>query len=198
MSVQQQIWDYIRSKDFITKEEITNFLNLDSKAVVSYISALNKHNYLIFCSTGKRALFKDTFKLLKNTGEKAPLYNYNVLKDFNIKKELQVGKKIRVSQNFNSQTNFKDILDCFLEYDKEEVILKDISKMFISKRKDLETIFGNSFLTRWIKKLEEIGAITQTGNSYRNSKIYLVDIVKIKQLREELDSIRDYNLVLFY
>lgn len=193
MSIQQKIWDYINSNNIVTKIEIIESLKLNKTAVISYISALYKNNYLIFCASSKRAGNKDNFKLIKKTGKKAPLLNYGILKDFNLKEELKVGKELRISENFNAQINLKDILDSFLEIGKDEVILKDVSKIFLSK-KNLNTKFGNSFLKRWIEKLENINAITFTNNTYRNSKIYLVNLEKIKEIKSNIDLHRDYRL----
>lgn len=194
MSIQQKIWDYINSNNIVTKIEIIETLKLNKTAVTSYISALYKNNYLIFCASSKRAGNKDNFKLIKKTGEKAPLLNYGILKDFNLKKELKIGKELRISENFNAQINLKDILDSFLEIGKDEVILKDVSKTFLSK-KNLNTKFGNTFLKRWIEKLEKINAITFTNNTYRNSKIYLVNLEKIKEIKSNIDLYRDYRLI---
>lgn len=195
MSVQQKIWDYIKNTDVVTKQEIITNLNIDKKSVTTYISALYKCNYLIFCATTKRADIKQSFKLINNTGIKAPLLNNGILKDFNIKKEIEIGKKLKINKNFNSQINLKDILDSFIELNKEEVLLSEVSKIFISK-KDLTTKFGNSFLKRWIEKLELNKTITLTNNTYRNSKIYLVNLEKIKDIRKNLDNFEDYKLVL--
>jgi hypothetical protein len=195
MSQQQKIWDYLQSNSITTKEEIINVLNIDKKAVVTYVSALYKCNYLMFCIGLKRAKANNIFKLVKNTGTKAPLLNKGILKDFNIKEEIQIAKEIKVSNNFNSQINLKDILDSFIAVNKEEILLSEVSKIFISKKK-LTTQFGNSFLKRWIKKLELNKTIAFTGNTYRNSKIYLIDLEKIKQIRKQLDTVIDYNLIL--
>lgn len=195
MSQQQQIWDYLRENSITTKEDIINKLNIDKKAVVTYISALHKSNYLLFCIELKRARLTHSFKIIRNTGSKAPLLNKGILKDFNIKKEIKIAKEIKTSNSFNSQKNLKDILDSFLELNKEEVLISEVSKIFMLK-KDLATNFGSTFLQRWIKKLESTNAIAFTGNTYRNSKIYLVNLQKIKEIRENIDTVMDYNLVL--
>jgi len=197
MSNQQKIWNYLKDNRITTKQEINIKLNIKKETVAQYISALYKANYLIYCLTSKRPFIGDKFKFIKFTGEKAPIFNKGILKDFNTKEEVKISKSTRLEkQEYKYQGSIlKDILDSFLEVNKEEVYLGEISKVFISKREDLKTKYGNSFLKRWVEKLENINAISYTGNTYRNSKIYLVDLNKIKEIRIKLNTIIDYNLL---
>eukprot|EP01156_Anaeramoeba_ignava_P021271 Anaeramoba_ignava/c18599_g1_i3.p1 GENE.c18599_g1_i3~~c18599_g1_i3.p1 ORF type:complete len:200 (-),score=4.54 c18599_g1_i3:112-711(-) len=198
MSAQQQIWNYLKDNRATTKQEINIKLNIKKEVVAQYISALYKANYLIYCLSSKRPFIGDKFKLIKYTGNKAPLFNKGILKDFNTKEEIKISKSTRLEkQEYKYQGSIlKDILDSFLEVDKKEVYLGEISKIFISKREDLKTKYGNSFLKRWVEKLEKINAIAYTGNTYRNSKIYLIDLEKTREIRSKLDAVIDYNLVL--
>lgn len=197
MSVQQQIWRYLKDNKIATKQELIVNLNIKQQTVVQYIGALYKANYLIYCLTSKRPFIGDKFKLIKYTGFKAPLFNKGLLKDFNIKEEIKISKSTKLEkQEYKYQGSIlKDVLDSFLEVDKEEIYLGEISKIYMTKTKDLKTKYGNSFLKRWVKKLENINAIVPTGNTYRNSKIYLIDLKKIKDIRTKLDNVIDYNLL---
>jgi hypothetical protein len=198
MSIQQQIWNYLKNNKITTKQELIINLNIKNETVVNYISALYKANYLIYCLTSKRAFIGDKFKLVKHTGSKAPLFNKGILKDFNTKEEIEISKSTKLEKEEYKYKGsiLKDVLDSFLEVNKEEVYLGEISKIYMTKTKDLKTKYGNSFLKRWVEKLENINAIAYTGNTYRNSKMYLVNLNKIRETRTKLDNIIDYNLIL--
>lgn len=196
-SIQQQIWNYLKDNMITTKQELIVNLNIKEQTVAQYISALYKANYLIYCLTSKRPFVGDKFKIIKHTGDKAPLFDKGLLKDFNTKEEIKISKSTKLNkQEYKYQGSIlKDVLDSFLEVNKEEVYLGEVSKIYMTKTKDLKTKYGNSFLKRWVKKLENTNAITPTGNTYRNSKIYFIDLKKIKEIRTKLDDVIDYNLL---
>lgn len=75
MNIQEKIWKVIRGLGSFTVEDVVTLTEVKSSAVSAYLSLLHKTGYLRLEDKRKtpRGRSQYVFRLVKNTGPKAPL-----------------------------------------------------------------------------------------------------------------------------
>lgn len=180
-SQQQQVWDVLRAQKSITKQELLSALpKIAKEHIVAYIIALRKANYVQTTHAGHGHAIQD-ITLIEDAGEDAPIFNRGLVKD-----ATKVTKvyNVKVRETEHIDTLYVPILEAIVALGQEEIRVAELcAKLTELKHNDIE--YKSSFTRRWLDRLEDQKVITCTG-SYRNSKIYLVNLAQIKALRENI------------
>lgn len=178
-SQQQQVWNVLRAHKSITKKDLCDALqNIAVAHISAYVIALRKAGYVSTTHEGQGHAIQE-ITLTEDAGETAPIFNRGIVKDTTKTTKVY---NIKQREGEHVETLYIPILEAIIALGLEEIRVAELCKKLTElKHNDVE--YKSSFTRRWLDKLEEQKVVTCTG-SYRNSKIYLVDLVQIKALRE--------------
>jgi len=122
MTTQDKIWKLLREhKTLLLKK-----LNIPKIKYINYISALKKGKYIkVKVGKGSGSPITEII-LIRNTGEKTPLFNKGLLIDYNIGEEIKINKDI--NKRSSKQKILKDVLETILEMQSEIILLSELAK----------------------------------------------------------------------
>jgi hypothetical protein len=197
MKAQQRIWKYLLKNNTTSNLKIEIRTEVNIKSIKPYVKALFDAGYIIRCIYSKRFFNKDTFKLIKYTGDKAPIFSNGFLRDVNTQEEI---KSSNYKRDIDTQKELilTNLIDSLVELNKDKILVSELAKIVKEKSKNinnLKTFCYGSGLKKWLDKLEKEEAIKFTGERFRNSKIFTVNLSKIKTIKDELKNLKDHNFV---
>ncbi|MPM95827.1 hypothetical protein SDC9_142982 [bioreactor metagenome] len=181
-SQQKRIWGVLRAQKKITRQELYDKLeDIATAHITAYIVALRKAGYVSTAHGGQGHAIQE-ITILENVPF-APLFNRGVVKGETKRVKIYNIKEKEKSKN---ETLYLSILEAIILLGQEEFCVSELCKKLTElKHNDVE--YKSSFTRRWLDRLEAQKVITCTG-SYRNSKIYLVNLSKVKALKEEANN----------
>jgi len=186
MTNNQKIWETLSNKKPTTIEKISNKLSISEDVVALYVRALYNAKYLTVDTPHTKIKHNHKIQLVKYTGEKAPLYNKKgIFTDVNVNIELAITSRGVEEKQHKNHVNLIPILKAIISLNKEEIYKKDIWE-----EAELESVM----LIRWIPRLIEAKILIPTGESYRNSPLYLVNMEKCKQLLKYVEQFKSHKL----
>jgi len=176
MSLQKQTWQLLRKHKQIPMQHILEHLTCKRTSIVPYIRALEKAGFVSVEHSGKGNAISSV-TLLKDAKE-YPLFNRGIVKTKDKALHVNYSAQAERQRPKAELTIFKHVVHAFLELGADEVRIADVCKKMDEIRGGGKK-HASSYISRWVHFLEDRGVITCTG-SYRNSKIYLVNLKKIK------------------
>jgi len=141
----QKIWNYIRRNKIFRAGEILMVCGTSFSYFQKYLRFLEKSKYVEFVGKKRNPLTNREYKLIKNTGAKAPLVSNNSLFDYNTGEcfDYSPDKKRKIE----IPDNLIKILKCL---NQTEMTRTEIIK---------EANIPMSTLAKWWKRLEKTGVV---------------------------------------
>jgi len=183
----QKIWNILQAGEWTTINDIANQTAISADSVALYIRPLYNAGYLEAKTPHSKVKHNHQIKLIKNTGEKAPKLSKHssILTDQNILEEFYITPKAKKEKEIKNHKNLVPILQSLIKIGKEEVYRQEIWQ-----KVDLMP----TALIRWIPRLLEVEILKDTGERYRNSPLYQVDLEKAQKLLELVNKFKSHNL----
>lgn len=141
----QKIWNYIRRNKIFRAGEILIVCGTSFTYFQKYLRFLEKSEYVEFIGKKRNPLTNREYKLIKNTGVKAPLVSNNSLFDYNTGECFDYSpdkkKKIEIPENLIK-------------------ILKSLNNTEMTRKEIItEANITMSNLAKWWKRLEKVGVV---------------------------------------
>ena len=186
MTNHSKIWGFLASKKTTTIDKISKKLSIDTLVTAGYIRALYNAKYLEASISSSKIKHTDKIRLIKYTGKKYPYYNKKgIFTDHNTFEEFCVTPRGILEKENKTHINLIPILKAIISINKDEIYKKDIWK-----EADLESVK----MIRWIPRLEGVKILIDTGEQYRNSKLYDVNLAKCKKLLKYVEEFKSHKL----
>jgi len=188
MTQHQRIWKLLRAEEFETIEKASKKLDIPEASTALYIRALFNAGYLEVETPHSKIKHNHSVTLVRATGEKAPKLNKNsnMITDMNTLEEFFITPKGESEKNEKHHKNLIPIIQAIIKLGKKEVYKKEIWQ---KANFDMPTK-----LSRWLPKLIELGVLTETVESYRNSPMYLADVEGAERLLQLINKFKSHRL----
>lgn len=178
----QQIWNYIRRNKIFRAGEIIMVCETSYSYFAKYLRFLEKSGYVKFVGTRRKNLTEREYKLIKNTGVKAPVVSDNSLYDYNTGESFDYSpdkkRKIDIPQNLIK------ILNALTE--------NEMTRKEIIEKAELKI----TTLVKWWKRLQKVGVIGEkvieekqnpikyyfTKYKKRDGFVFKIDVNRAKEI----------------
>jgi predicted transcriptional regulator len=175
MTNHEKIYLNLLQNEKTTIEKIHVATKIPENSIALYIRALFNAKYIAAETPHSKIKHNHKISLIKNTGNIAPVLNKNsnLLTDKNILKEYILTPSGEKDKHRKAHKNLVPLLKAIVQLDKEQVFKKEIYQ---------KAEMNGQQLIRWMKRLIACNILLETGEHYRNSPLFDVNIQKTKRL----------------